>query len=247
MYWIVSLHLMFGILFARRTLLNLHEKNLIRESDVDIGGAIVLAAFFCVTDLARNNPIAQMLALTGGCALLLSLPFLFERRLRIRVQSEFHGFLSKIILEMKSDISFRAAIDKHLAHPTEIWEQWLRSMIESRVFLVAPSADGASWWSIYERELRAAEENPHLALTRLENFRRNLRILSEFRRKSGQALAQARIQMAVMTVLYLALLSITATQFRIGEHRRILSASITLFMAGQMVFWWLGRKRKWKT
>jgi len=209
--------------------------------------ALLFVMFFCVTDIARRDPLIQMLAVVLCCSVLLILPQLFQLRLKRLIQREFPGFLGKVILEMKAGNSFRGAIDKHLSQAEEIWEQWLRSMIESRVFLHTACDISDAWWSKYLQELQAAEENPHMALTRLENFRQKLRVLSEFRRKSGQALAQARIQMVVMTVLYLALLAITMTQFQITSHRRIIFASLGLFGAGQVLFWWIGQKRTWKT
>jgi len=246
MYWIVSLQLMFGLLFALRTLIQLHEKNLISEVGYKKLYLSVVAIFFCVTDVTKFDPVLQMCAIGVTCAALLSLPFLFELRLKMRIQSEFPGFISKIILEMKAGFSFRSSIDKHLSISSEVWEKWLRSMIETRVFLRTTEDFSVHWWSIYLQELQAAEENPHLALTRLENFRQKMKVLSDFRRKSGQALAQARIQMVVMTFLYLALLVLMMTQFQIGSHRRLILASFTLFVCGQLLFWWLGRKRKWK-
>lgn len=246
MYWIVSLQLMFGLLFAFRTLKQLLRKNLISETGSGKLYWLIVATFFAVTFITKTDPLVQMSAIAATCAILLALPSFFQWRLRILIQSEFPVFINKIILEMKAGFGFRSAIDKHLSNPNEIWEQWLRSMIETRVFLRTSNDSSVHWWSIYLQELQAAEENPHLALTRLENFRQKLQILSEFRRKSGQALAQARIQMVVMTVLYLALFAATMTQFQIAPHREIIFASMTLFIAGQFLFWWLGRKRTWK-
>lgn len=246
MYWIVSLQLMFGLLFALRTLKQLQKKNLISEIGSTKLYIMIVATFFAVTDGTKYDPVLQMCAIGVTCASLLSLPLIFELRLRRLIQSEFPGFLSGIILAMKAGFSFRSSIDKQLSNSSEVWEKWLRSMIESRVFLRTGEDFSAHWWSIYLHELQAAEENPHQALTRLENFRQKIKVLSDFRRKSGQALAQARIQMAVMTFLYLALLILMMTQFHLSTHRKLIFISVCMFACGQILFWWLGRKRTWK-
>jgi Flp pilus assembly protein TadB len=247
MYWIVSVQLIFGIAFANRTLENLRQRKLISEFDVKWKCLLLFVMFFCVTALAQHHPFIQMIAILLCCSLLLALPSLFMYRLRRRIQSEFPVFLDKIILEMKCGHSFRGALDRHLGPSDEFWQQWLRSMIETRVLLQQIGVENDTWWTPYLRELKAAEQNPHLALTHLENFREKLCVLSEFRRKSGQAMLQARIQMLVMAVLYLALLAITAMRAPIQSHRRTLFMSLCLFVTGQIVFWWAGRKRTWKT
>jgi Flp pilus assembly protein TadB len=246
MYLIMSFQLLFGIVFVHRTIQTLRQRKLITEADGKMLRVLLFMMFFCVTALTQHDPRVQMTAILCCGSLLLTLPSFFKWRLKSRIQSEFPSFMNKIILEMKSGFSFRGAIERQLHLPIEIWEQWLRSMIESRVFLHQIGGETEAWWTPYLQELQAAEQNPHQALTRLENFREKLRVMSEFRRKSGQATAQARIQMVVMTVLYIALLILTTSQMPIRAHHRTIVLSLSLFVVGQIAFWWAGRKRNWK-
>jgi len=246
MYWIVTLQLIFGIMFARRTLQKLLEKNLIDQKRRSILGTMMFTIFFLITYVTRHAPAAQMCALSALCGGISSLDPIFQWRLKRRINSEFPDFIGRIILAMKSGYSFRAAVERDSISASQIWEKWLHTLIESRVFLRVEHVAEAKWWRSYVEVLRRADENPHHALTQLENFRRKLKILSEFRRKSGQALLQARIQLLVMTCLYLALLGVTMTQFQLKRYRPLICLSSALFLAGQATFWWIARKTKWK-
>jgi Flp pilus assembly protein TadB len=246
MRWILSAELLFGIWFACRMLSDLVASHLIiKKSAITVGVSVILF-FGGVTILARHHPALQIVLIITVCAVLASARFYFQYRLQITVQSEFPGFIDRIILAMKTGLSFRAAVDHALARPLFLWEKWLRIMIDSRVFLNSGTLENTKWWQNLVTELQTVQKNPHHALARLENLRRKLRVVSEFRRKSGHALLQARIQIVVMTVMYLALLVMTMKQFQIHRYSRLISLSVVLFFAGQVTFWWIARKRRWK-
>lgn len=251
MSWIVSLQLMFGLLFARRTL-----SHLVREQLIEIFFARKLLAaigivFFLITCLLQSRPSFQFLAFGAVFTALLSFRKFFERRLRSRIQSEFPGFINQIILSMQTGLSFRSAIERFFRDADELWQRWLKAMIDSRVLLrpqqVPTSLLGEHWCQNYLAELIQIDQNPHSSLTRLRSWRKKLKVISEFRRKSGQALLQARIQLAVMAVLYIALLLLTMTVRRISENLPIILLSVALFIAGQLLYWRISRPRHWKT
>ncbi len=251
MHWILSSQLFFGIVIAHRTLRRLVQKNLLDERRVPAAFLIVFVFLFLVTFRARSAVGVQTLAFLLLIASLSSCDFIFRRRLESRIHTEFPDFINGLILAMKTGMSFRAAVEKRLSNPGKLWEKWLRALLDSHVFLPlnAPlqPENRTSFLQAHAEELRHAHENPHHALARLENLRRKLRVSSEFRRKSGQALLQARIQITVMTLLYIALLAITMRQFQIAAHKRLILLSLAMFSAGQIVFWLIARKRTWKT
>jgi hypothetical protein len=148
---------------------------------------------------------------------------------------------------MRTGIGFRAAIERNLQPTAQIWQKWLFTMLESRVFLQQTDHLVPVWWRSQLVELQTIHLNPHSALDRLENLRRKMKVIADFRRKSGHALLQARVQLFVMTLLYLALFAATMSQFGFERHRRIILISFLLFIAGQTAFWLLARKRKWNT
>jgi hypothetical protein len=251
MKWIVAVQLMFGLLFAHRTLQQLLKKKLIEESLMKKTSAAVFFILLGITLVCLHSPRWQFVLISSTCACLLSLDLFFERRLKIVIQSQFPEFITRLILSMKTGMSFRSAVDRELQNPKELWQKWLRSMIDARVFLQKSGAVNSTmdptWWRDWLEELQTVHQNPHHALARLESLRRKLRVLSGFRRKSGQAMLQARIQLLVMTVLYFALLIVTMMQFQILRHQRCLILSLCLFFAGQLLFWRLARKSTWKT
>jgi hypothetical protein len=246
----VSLQLMFGLLFARRTLHQLVRGHLIEEKlsrQLFFGLALT---FLLATFLFRAHPRLQFSAIAAGMILLLSIDKLFVYRLESRIHSEFPAFINQLILSMQTGQSFRSAAEKTLEGPKALWQRWLFALVESRVLLQARREQEVIKEDVfcqsYLAELIRVNENPHSSLTRLKSFRKKLKVLSEFRRKSGQALLQTRIQMVVMTFLYLALLVFTLSQRSFERNQTLIFVSITLFTSGQIVFWRLARKKKWK-
>ena len=213
MNWLVSLQLLSGILFVHRKLRTLAATGLLDEKSVPklfLGVVIVL---FFITYLTVGSPRAQLLAILAITGAISGSHLVFRQRLRSCIQQRFPDFLNKVILSMKTGLTFRASCERLLASPSELWEKWLRATLESQVFLEHPASSDLFWWKSHVDELRSIHQAPHRAMGRLESLRRKLRVASEFRRKSGQALLQARLQMVVMTCLYVALIAVTMNQF----------------------------------
>ncbi len=249
MYWILSIQLLFAILIAQKSITQLVRKNLLTDVAATKFHLLTFIFFFAATFLTRVYPIAQFVLLSATCAIYLSSEIVFKLRLRCRIHSEFPDFINRIILAMKTGMSFRAATERSLTPASQLWEKWLLTMLESRVFLhqngVSHDADVPIWWRSQLDELKKIHHSPHHALVRLENLRKKMKVSSDFRRKSGQALLQARIQIVVMTLLYIAVLVLTMNQFQVHRHLRLILISVSLFVGGQFLFWWIARKRKW--
>jgi hypothetical protein len=250
MHWFLVVQLLSGILHTRRTVQKLADAKLIDANTRATISATVFALLFLIAFLLFDHPLIQSFIFVMIGSGLSAGDFFFQRRLQRRIQSEFPGFIDRILLAMKTGYAFRPAVERALTPQNHAWEKWLLAMIETHIFLRpnnhATDHSGAFWWHEYFRELRILQKNAHHAVARLESLRRKLKVMSEFRRKSGHALLQARIQLWVMTVLYLALLAMTMTQFHLYDHRRLILGSLALFTSGQISFWWLARKRKWK-
>ena len=249
MYWILSIQLLFGILIVQKAITQLTQKNLLTVSSATNFRVCTFICFFAATFLTRAHPIVQFVLITATCGMFLSSEFVFKMRLKSRIHSEFPDFINRTILAMKTGMSFRAATERSVAPISQLWEKWLFTMLESRVFLhqngASHDAEVPIWWRPQLDELTKIHQSPHHALARLENLRKKMKVASDFRRKSGQALLQARIQIVVMTLLYIAVLVLTMNQYHEHRHLRLILISGSLFVSGQLLFWWIARKRKW--
>ena len=94
-------------------------------------------------------------------------------------------------------------------------------------------------------DLRDIEQSQNKVIEQLRALRRQLKICDDLRRKSGQLSEQAHAQAAVITMLFLALLTYVVGQFGYAQHWRLILFATLLFAAGIVLIIRIGRSFKW--
>lgn len=250
MLCLISLQLLSGIVFAVRTINLRAQRSILSEQSRPTLILITILLFLLGTFWLHRHPGYHFLLILIGCSALRQIDRVILRRLEKRIDSEFPGFLNQLILKMQTGQGLRSSVEDFFTGPLTQWKKCLHVLIESHVFLQINSSSmddlEQQWCQKYVVELRQIFQNPHCGLDRLKSWRKKLRILSEFRRKSGQSLIQARIQLLTMSVLYIALLIFTLAENQWKSNRRLILLSMGLFVLSQIVFFVITRKRKWK-
>ncbi len=193
----------FGIVFGVRIIQFFMHRKLVCASNLTKIGTVFLCFHFLISIFAFHLPI---LVFIGHSFLILTLwmiLFLLERRQIDGVRARFLNFLDRWHLNLQIGQSvLRAresalhANDTYLARAIEaILSSKLNPNDRMREKLFPASTILA---------LRSIERATHLSSERLEILRKHVRSVENFRRKSGRATAQARIQSITMLLMQVA-------------------------------------------
>lgn len=239
----------FGFVSAFRSLEKYRSSWLFAPTSLPKIGRVLFILFSFIVFTAVN---AQTLALFLMCVFVFGtaqLPRImmwwqlrmFERH-KIQV-------LSHIILNMKSGNSLRAAFSgvlKEFEQQNSVLTPILRLLAESLV-LGQTSAALACHRSTREFavELIKAEKSSHHCLVRIQNLRVLYQKQFDFRRRSGQVLAQIRAQALVLCGLYLAMLIFVSSIYGSGKYLVMRFFSGGAFVLGLFMIFYLGRKVTW--
>ncbi len=98
----------------------------------------------------------------------------------------------------------------------------------------------------FERMISAIDKSNSKNLDRVLGLRNHYKMLQNFRRRSGQVSAQIRMQAIIVTILYLSLLTFVIVQFGFLKQQKLIFCSISMFLLGLFVIFYVGRKLKWK-
>jgi len=77
-------------------------------------------------------------------------------------------------------------------------------------------------------------------------LRRQLKLMEDFRRRSGQVTEQMKMQALIVTALYLGLLFFVIKQFGFKNHQSLILISGFIFLIGLLWIFLIGRRMKWK-
>ena len=152
-------------------------------------------------------------------------------------------FLDRWLLNLRLGNSVVVARERALAEENSALRALLEPVFGTRGgeraghLLLSPSL---------RREFETVSREPFSALARLENLRRGVRKTAEFRRKSGQALRQTRLQSGVMLVLVFAFSIYTIARYGWAKTGDLVSLAILLSLAGVVTMHFLSSKKKWK-
>jgi hypothetical protein len=167
---------------------------------------------------------------------------LYERRQIDALKSHIPDFLDQWILNLKLGMGLSTARERALTAQRSDF----RSLLIP-VFVSAPeNGEHMILSGAMVREFSEISREPHLALRRLENLREVVRKTADFRRRSGQAALQTRIQCIVMMVLQFALSIFTIRQFGWAKCGDLVLFSTALAIAGFFAMQFFARKRRWK-
>lgn len=172
--------------------------------------------------------------------------WLLNTVISMRLRKDIEIFMARLHLNMRSGVSFRQSFqqimesDRRFAH--QLWKEIFNSVVFSQQKRIICRQ---SFVTEFVKELKNVDENSHSSLKRVEHLRQFLKIQSDFRRRSGQAMMQSRVQALVMAALYIAVFGFYLHRgFPEGFHLMI-GASLLFFTAGFIMQWMLGRKINW--
>lgn len=157
------------------------------------------------------------------------------------------GLMSTIVL-MREGHSLRGSIELQVASAPPSMRPYLVEVHRSVSFspqetecnrpISLPIAEIA-------REFRRIEGLKQSQLVELERWRKRLRAQKDFRRRSGQATAQVRVQASVLVILFVGLAVFSGLGFGWRDTGSALRLAIPLFMLGLLWIWRGGRRVRW--
>jgi hypothetical protein len=242
---ILYLQSVFGILFVIRTLQIFRARallstNLVTKTGTAFVSLCVFASFF-----GAQHPIFASTLLVSSVFLATLTLFLLERREIDSLRGEIPLFLDRWILNLRLGNALASAREGALSEHSSSFQTLMRPVFALQKQHTRRQRHLLVHTSVLQ-ELENLQLEPHSALSRLENLRTLLRKLSDFRRKSGQALRQTAIQSTVMTILHFALVIFTLHRYGWRQSGDLVLASLALSLSGVLIMTLLARKTKWK-
>lgn len=240
--WLTSL----GFVFAHRILGSSLQK--IGLSNLHARFFLLLTALMIVFFIILASHPTLLWFFFGTVFILLKLlPPFFSRYQEKLIQAHTLRILDHLILSVQSGQSLRASLitlargEPHLLRIS--WENLVHAMVfeNSAVNLKSPSLK-----NLFE-ELSRIEKSQAKCADQLRSLRKNLKILEDFRRRSGQVSLQIRMQAAISALLFVGLLLFIVTQFGFYQHRGTIFVAGTLFFAGMVTVFVIGRRLQWTT
>jgi hypothetical protein len=236
---------MFGILFVLRTLQVFRARALLTSSVVTKSGTVfvcseLLGAFFCA-----HRPVFALLISCTNIFCSFATLILLERRQIDALKSEFPFFLDRWILNLRLGWALAPARDRAVSENSErfralmlpLWAHAGADVARLNHLLLPNAVLG---------ELQRLQREPHASLSRLENLRRTLRKAADFRRKSGQAVRQTRLQSTLLLLMLFALIAFTLRRYRWSQVSDLITGSAVLSAIGVLMMGRLAEKTRWK-
>ncbi len=189
-------------------------------------------------------------ALIGALNLIVRLlSYLVLTRRENSLPLEFQAFVDRVSLQMRAGHSFRKACEQSCDTGNIYVQQQLtlvslalsdQKKSHEHIQLMAPKLR-----KLIPEFLEIASQS-HQLLRRVDLFRKKMKMEHDFRRRSGEAAVQIRIQSMITGILYVGLLLFVIISNALQGLYLLILVSLLLFAAG--VFWILsvGRSYKWK-
>lgn len=155
--------------------------------------------------------------------------------------------LNQMILFMQTGHSFRSAFQKSIVSFSKKEKEKLYEIYEIVTF--SQQLYGFQG-SVFEKnfliEMIAIDKSTNRSIERLINFRRELQLTALFRHKSREVTITSRVQSLILTLLYLFLLVFVVVNFGFDKNKVFILSSALLFSLGLVLFYVLGRKKRWR-
>jgi len=238
------------IMFERwttfRTTLRARDRGLLTQNQSKIAMFLSSLLYLPVAFLSHEHIFLLMMAAFLQF-ISFKIVFLLVNKRRIQKASEdFCHLIDELIIQMKSGMSFRTSLkaisarqDWFLSFHLNLLQNAMTSGIYEQS--CAPKELRESFY-----ELFCCNSQSHNSISRLTALRHRLRVLSDFRRRSGQATVQIRAQALIMCGLYLATVVFMSRQFGFLQIADAVLVSGVLFTIGSIWMMKIGRNQKWK-
>jgi Flp pilus assembly protein TadB len=175
--------------------------------------------------------------------------FSYSKRQEICFRYEFPDIITSLILQMKMGRGLRKSFQIYLESGSKRYTSTLHYIYDNVVFLPQEIDKKMTEQSCFVRELiiefKKIDQSTHKSIEKLENFRRRLIILNEFRRRSGRIRGQVQLQAAVLTFIYVGCFAMMTLLFNLLAHPQVLLISLLLYSIGALGIFLMGNKIKW--
>ncbi|MGZ3743751.1 MAG: hypothetical protein ACXWRA_07860 [Pseudobdellovibrionaceae bacterium] len=195
------------------------------------------------------NPQPMLLWFLFGIIFILLrlLPYFFYSYQEKLIQSQTLRLLDHLILGVQSGESLRSSLVKISHQESSLLRVSLENLVHAIVLENSSAGLKSKSLKTLFDELSRIEKSHSKCADQLRSLRRNLKILEDFRRRSGQVGLQIRMQAAISALLYVGLLFFMITQFGFYQNQELILASLTLFFSGMVTVFVIGRKFQWTT
>lgn len=176
--------------------------------------------------------------------------FLFGQFQQNQFYSEFLRFLSMVILAMRRGLSFTAAMEVSLRGNNWKQGQLLRMIYENVVFSQQePVVKSGLFGQIIHQihvQFRSLHNDPHRAIDRLCNFRKNLSERLNFRQKSRQIWSYFGFQLGLLSFIYFGLLVFVLLEYPFTAIKKPILLSNFFYFLGIGAVILIGRMKQWR-
>jgi len=151
---------------------------------------------------------------------------------------------------MKMGKGFRASLQNITEKVPKKYVPTLRFVYENVVFSPHQNdkimTEGPRFLREIVVEFTKVDQISHKSIEKLENFRRRLIILNNFRRRSGRIRGQVQLQAGILVFIYAICFAAVYFSFPLRELQGLIFSSFVLFVAGLVLIFVIGRDVKWK-
>ena len=204
----------------------------------------ILLLLFC------SNFFLYWFGVYVSIALVFVFIFFLIHRQEIRFRSEFPDIVTTLLLQMKMGQSFRKCLQSYAQDGSKRYAQLMVFIFENVVFSPQEIDKKMTERNLFLHEVIAEfkkiDQATHKSIVKLENFRRRLIILQEFRRRSGRIRGQVHLQAGLLTFLYGLCFVVVSFMFPIQKYSALIMVSVFLFSIGLCGTFLIGRRIQWK-
>ncbi|WP_157865741.1 hypothetical protein AB1A81_17440 [Bdellovibrio bacteriovorus] len=207
--------------------------------------SIMNLVVICFLTVAASTPTLLWLFIGILLITLKFFPAILRFFLIRRLRSALIPLLDCMILGLQTGKSFRASF----LSAVESQSGWVRvqmfEVLHSLQFTESGIAVKSALLADFLSEMRTIDQSQTRCVEQVKALRRHYKMLEDFRRRSGQASQQIKMQAIIVTALYLALFVFVIMQFGFEKHRNLLFGSGLVFIAGLVFIFYVGRRMKW--
>lgn len=244
-----------GFMSASHLATILVRERFIRAVDMTkIGTVSAVAIGVSVIALPLNSIFDVWLRAFLPLVTALASAFLLAKRRQMRIERELPKWLGNLIMRMRMGHSLQVALEEELLKNQSSTRFHMLTIARVVSFSPQNELNASARLSLMSLppkirsiadEFRRIHLLPNRQIDELERWRDRILAADSFRRKSNQAMAQARAQALVLGAIYVALVLFATFAFGWGTVRGSMQLSTPLFLAGALWLWKGAGRVKW--
>jgi hypothetical protein len=235
-----------GILFAHRILREAFHK--IGFSNQHPRVFILITTAMLALFTLRSSYPAELWVCFGIILIFIKLsPYLFSQFLEKQIGKHTLRIIDQLVLGVQSGHSLRSSLHSLAAAEASLLRVSLQNLVHAIVVENSSAGLKSPQLMTLFDELSRIERSQSKCAEQLKAFRRHLKTLEDFRRRSGQVSLQIRMQALVSAALFAGLLLFMITQFGFSAYRGLILTSTALFLTGLVTVFVIGKRAKWNT